>query len=1354
MAKDYDLFIAYHGTNDKNGSYDMAKQIAQFLIDHGYVVYTHHYAGLIKDQGLPYCDTYKVTTRSSLFLLVCNDAIATDPKTGLLTSNEINKELNFFEQSHLNNTNGFNRCTINCVYYGEKLQDKASAFFGLSHRAFLGANLLGNRNDFDAILRWVQSQITIENKAIGPSIIYLGAGDDMDELASHYIDMYANVSVGNSQLPREKLIRCIYANVSAITHKEPLEKVIDDFKKLYIYKKIYLNDGKNKNDGTRVKDLISDILDDVHEKSYFTLIGEPGSGKSTFLYYCFICCLETMKESHVIPVFVDLKGMKKEDEVRQTICENLLFPLKMISAFVEERLVELVQFLKRNYTFLIFIDSYDESYISKIGTSVRELFGFLDTDISYKVIVAMREYAFKDQKFQSNNVTYLANVYKVCDYCYQEVQIFINNLTEMKIVNEVQTEKLKKAIHLIEFDSTINPFLAAKIVEIIVNNEQRRTDKIVDLLFFTEQEISHRALSRDEKTITDERVYWVIGIRGQNNYLSSEDLSASIGLSHDTYCKAIEVIANQTYLLDNQFLFYQQLYSDFYGAKFILESFTERNRKNDRYINTILKELLNNISKKAEVFGYFALLTDYELYAKNIHFDGSVLKQFLDYIRENYHHSCLEKQHVFIMYKEMMKAIKKYSSSRIIKDKTPEEVHATYAEDRLLLDLYREYFRYLLENNCEVNYENFYFMVTSIDKYDYVLRAIYDLSSSDKKYDDQLFAMLSIVRDSYCQLYYNRKPSYPILKWLNAKRIKEKLCFIATQGKKIQEMTHRELLNYVFYSERQLSISELTFTQLEMVQMRLFPSVFNLDPWILDLEQLNKIGNVVLVSQEHGLLFDCSRYNLKNGFFSMLFVNQYEWGDESITIPEQVVSLCIYGQDEVLDKYESMGNVKTIDVSSGFTSLSDKCFYKCLYLENIILPYGLKHIGEFSLYECNYLKQLHLPETIVYLGESFIEDCFMLKELTIPENVEYIGQFAFEECTSLSEVSLKTNKLFKLEDGLFQSTISLKGIIDLSIMNNLTEIGNFAFLNCQEVEEIILPTSLKRIGIMAFEGCQKLKKVVFHDKLDCISSLSFGKEIHSLDLEFGNEKIEITSADELVSLKEKGYVEKVNIEKTVGNQRYRQLDDGTYELIFTFEDKNFTEFNTEKYDFIISSLAIGSVGNSDYLDQVILNENIRKIDEWAFEDCNSLYYVDLERTKIPSIAPHVFENCISLSKILLPSESDLIIDEYAFENCNSLRYVSTNEDGVLILNENVKEIKKYAFHKCNKLKKIVIKNKNIFIHPYAFANMKNLQIVQFPVNILDELTNHAFYGCDNLKEVIIDDEVYEIDEETRTHLTK
>lgn len=1357
MARDYDLFIAYHGTNSKNGTYDVAKKIANFLIDKGYSVYVHHYASLKKDQGIPFYQTYQVTARSQLLLLLCNDALSIDGETHLITSTEINKEIDFFEQSHTTPEGKFNTCLINCVYFGNRFGDEAASILSHSHRAFLGANLLGNRNDFANIEAWISQQISEKNKSKEPSILYTGVDDDIQDLLVRYIDSYTCSSIGNAQLPREKLIRCIYANVSGITHREPLEKVIEDFKRLYIYKKIYLNDGNSKNDGTRVKDLIADIIEDVRDQAYYTLIGEPGSGKSTFLYYSFIQCLQNMIESHIIPIFVDLKGMKEESEIQKTILNNLLIPFQNISIFAQERFHEVIQCLKKDYTFFIFIDSYDESYINRIGTSTHDLFGISGEDIKFKVLVAMREYAFKDQKFQSNNATYLANVYKVCDYCYQEVQIFIDNLIEMKIIENERVEKLKKAIALIEFDHAINPFLASKMVEIILNNENRRTDKIVDLLYFTEQEISHRAIDRNEKSITDERVYWVIGLRGQNNLLSSKELSSFVGLSHDVYLNAVDLIANQTYLLDNKQLFYQQLYSDFYGAKFILESFVEQNIVNDLYIENVIYRLLNHIEKKAEVFAYVALLTDYEIGANNLSFHETVLKRFLDYIKDHYNQSCVEKHNVFILYKEMMRAIKKYSSPRIVKDQIPEDLHATYGEDKLILSLYREYFDYIMTNHCDIDYNDFYYIITILDKYGYALRAIYELDIKDDQQRENAFLMLSIIRDSYCQLYYGQKILYPPLKVLNAQKIKDKLCLMATHDKTIkEEMTYRELLNYVFYAQKSCFTNELSTHQLAMANIRFFPSVFNLDSWIEDAQFLQK-GNVcVLVHKEHGLLFDSEQYNLKNGFSAMMVINQNEWNaQEFITLSNQVVSLCIYGQNELIDRYESMGEVRTIDVSYGFTTLADKCFYKTLYLENIILPIGLKHIGEFSLYECNYLKSLILPETITYLGESFIEDCFMLKEITIPKKVNHIGQYAFEECTSLSKVHFLTDHLIRLEDGIFKSVITLHGCLDLSHMNFLKEIGNFVFLDCEELEEIILPSSLKQIGIMAFDCCHHLKKIVFHDKLERISSLSFGYQFtQPILLDFGVEQFEIFSPEDLFVLQEKGYIKEINVEKCVENQRYRLLEDGTYELIYTFESKHFIEFQSKDYSFTISSLAIGSLGNSSYLDQVILDESIVKIGEWAFEDCNSLYHVDVEKTKIQVLSAHLFENCISLSKVLLPLNQNLVIEEFAFENCSSLRYISTNEDGTILLHKNVVEIQKYAFHQCNKIKKIVIENEKILIHPYAFSNMKNLQIIQLPAEVIEKIDQHVFFGCENLKEIIVDGEHYEIDEEMFNHFIK
>ena len=77
MNKKYTLFIAYHGTNDSNGSYEIAKKICDYLSneDFGYTIYLHGYSCLPEHQNIQWNRTWEIIDDCQCFLAVVNDNV-------------------------------------------------------------------------------------------------------------------------------------------------------------------------------------------------------------------------------------------------------------------------------------------------------------------------------------------------------------------------------------------------------------------------------------------------------------------------------------------------------------------------------------------------------------------------------------------------------------------------------------------------------------------------------------------------------------------------------------------------------------------------------------------------------------------------------------------------------------------------------------------------------------------------------------------------------------------------------------------------------------------------------------------------------------------------------------------------------------------------------------------------------------------------------------------------------------------------------------------------------------------------------------------------------------------------------
>jgi len=72
----YDVFIAYHGTNkESGGTYQDAKELADFLYENGIYSFVIKYATFKSDANMEYHNTDGAVQRSNLFILIANNTI-------------------------------------------------------------------------------------------------------------------------------------------------------------------------------------------------------------------------------------------------------------------------------------------------------------------------------------------------------------------------------------------------------------------------------------------------------------------------------------------------------------------------------------------------------------------------------------------------------------------------------------------------------------------------------------------------------------------------------------------------------------------------------------------------------------------------------------------------------------------------------------------------------------------------------------------------------------------------------------------------------------------------------------------------------------------------------------------------------------------------------------------------------------------------------------------------------------------------------------------------------------------------------------------------------------------------------
>ena len=117
---------------------------------------------------------------------------------------------------------------------------------------------------------------------------------------------------------------------------------------------------------------------------------------------------------------------------------------------------------------------------------------------------------------------------------------------------------------------------------------------------------------------------------------------------------------------------------------------------------------------------------------------------------------------------------------------------------------------------------------------------------------------------------------------------------------------------------------------------------------------------------------------------------------------------------------------------------------------NVIIPSGLRKIGDSAFAGGYYLTKVSIPDGVTTIGNRAFDGCWSLNSVTIPNSVTTIENYAFQACIHLTSVA---------------------------IPNSVTSIGAFAFKNCEGLTSVTIPDSVTSIEVGAFSRCSKLESI-------------------------------------------------------------------------------------------------------------------------------------------------------------------------------------------------------------------------------------------------------------------------------------
>ena len=197
--------------------------------------------------------------------------------------------------------------------------------------------------------------------------------------------------------------------------------------------------------------------------------------------------------------------------------------------------------------------------------------------------------------------------------------------------------------------------------------------------------------------------------------------------------------------------------------------------------------------------------------------------------------------------------------------------------------------------------------------------------------------------------------------------------------------------------------------------------------------------------------------------------------------------------------YITNKNIKTLNIGSNVTSISERGFHGCSYLSGeLVFPNSIIKIGKSSFTNCTSLKKIVFECDILSVIEEYsFACCGFTGSISLPPNVITIEMGAFFMCSEIVNVYFG-QKIVEIKKDAFKKCSKLTG--QLFFHPSLTKIVYWAFDCCPNIKDVDLSKcdNMKIIESNAFYGCTNLRKLTIPNSIDKIYEHAFG-DCYNLD---------------------------------------------------------------------------------------------------------------------------------------------------------------------------------------------------------------------------------------------------------------
>ncbi|MFQ8892580.1 MAG: leucine-rich repeat domain-containing protein [Clostridium sp.] len=281
---------------------------------------------------------------------------------------------------------------------------------------------------------------------------------------------------------------------------------------------------------------------------------------------------------------------------------------------------------------------------------------------------------------------------------------------------------------------------------------------------------------------------------------------------------------------------------------------------------------------------------------------------------------------------------------------------------------------------------------------------------------------------------------------------------------------------------------------------------------------------------------------------------------KSINIPDSVVEI----GESAFNWCENLEEINVSENNENYSS-ENKILYSKYKSILMCCPAGLKEkevqinndtttIYDYAFNGCKNIEKILIPEGVKSIGNNGFSSCTNLTDISIPNTVEYLGYSAFYNCINLKNVKL-SSELNEIEPASFEQCVSLES---LEIPKSVEKISVGAFENCTSLNTIVVPKSVIQIQA-AFEGLYNL--VIFGEQDSYIAK--YCKEMNIKFIPFSNssDTLQEETNKEVALNKEEKQLEVKKIENKVEEKNENSNEINSHKKEDTKKNENETNIS-------------------------------------------------------------------------------------------------------------------------------------------------------------------------------------------------